>query len=122
MHAASNHYSVPPLMPLITGETKVNTITVTIAKGQQLPANAVLGRNDKGEYVLSDAAATDGSQVPDCILAYAVDAKSQAQSAGVCAAGCFNPAALYLGNGHTEQTLMQPFRERGIFLKTPSYK
>jgi hypothetical protein len=83
-----------------------------------LPRGSVLGRiTDDGRYQLSAAKATDGSEIPDTILAETVDTTHGDQQALVYLAGEFNTHALHLGEGHTVDTISQPLRLHSIFLR-----
>lgn len=52
-----------------------------------------------GKFVLSAAAASDGSETPDAILAETVDASAEDKQAVVYFSGEFNENALTLGTG-----------------------
>ena len=73
---------------------------------------------DTKKYVKSASGASDGSQVPNAILAEAV-----ATSAGVEAAataylsGEFNENAITLGTGHTLDSVREGLRDKNIYLK-----
>lgn len=104
---------------LIAGRLQLVTDTVTVAAGQVLGRGAVLGKiTATGKYVLSTAAANDGSQVPSIILADAVDASGGDKLAGVYLAGEFNAGKLILGAGHTIASIKDTLRDAGIYLKT----
>ncbi|MCX4025173.1 head decoration protein [Spartinivicinus marinus] len=120
MIADSQHHSIAAQPIIITGNQPITTVTVTIAKGQKLKPYSVLGRDNKGQYRLSDKNANDGSEVPDCVLPYGMDTTSKETTAGVYTSICLNPAILNLGPGHTTDTVFQPLRERGILLQAPS--
>ncbi|WP_176086959.1 head decoration protein [Martelella sp. HB161492] len=99
---------------LIVSDIPVTTRTVTIASGQVLDRGAVLGEiTASAKHILSAAAAGDGSETPDCVLAFDVDATGgdvQAQayfSAGVAA------DKLSFGDGHDATTVEQAFRRNG---------
>lgn len=109
---------------LIGGDKKLVTTTVTIAAGQVLVRGSVLGQitaggATQGQYNLSVAAATDGSQTPICILVDSIDTTAGANTAGVYLEGEFNSAALTLGAGQTIASIRQFLRPIGIHLKTP---
>lgn len=104
---------------LIAGRFPLVTDTLTILSGQVLPRGAVLGKvTASGKYILSLAAANDGSQTPSVILADAVDATGGDKLAGVYLAGEFNAAKLILGAGHTVASIKDTLRDAGIYLKT----
>ena len=103
---------------LIAGDFPVVTDTVTIAAGQVLQRGAVLGKiTASGQYVLSDAGATDGSQTPDAILAEDVDATGGDVQAPVYLTGSFNARRLQLGAGHTIAGVKTALRAKSIFIK-----
>jgi hypothetical protein len=91
---------------------------VTLAGGQGvLPRGTVLGRiTASGKYVKSTAAANDGSQVPDLILAEAVDTTDGDKQELSYARGDFNSRALTLGAGHTVAGITEALRAKGITL------
>ena len=89
---------------------------VTIDAGV-LARGAVLGKiTAGGKYILSASAAVDGSQVPDAILAHAVDATAADQEAMVYMRGDFAEGALVLGAGHTADSIREGLRDKGITL------
>jgi hypothetical protein len=69
-----------------------------------------------GQYVLSLAAAVDGSQVPMCILVEATDATSGAVATIGYFRGRFAQAAVTLGAGQTIAGILEGLREKGIDL------
>ena len=90
---------------------------VTVASGQSLVRGAVLGKvTASGKYVLSTAAATDGSQAPDLILAEDCDASAADKAVLAYARGDFNSRALTLGAGHTVASITEGLRAKGITL------
>ena len=92
---------------------------VTVLAGQVLPRGAVLGTiTASGKTILSLAAAADGSQTPDLILAEAVDATGADATALAYARGDFNAGALTLGTGHTVASIREGLRAKGITLLT----
>lgn len=103
---------------LFAGSFPVVTDQVTIASGQNLKRGAVLGKiTASGQYVLSDAGATDGSQTPVAILAEDVDASSGDKEATVYLTGEFNARRITYGSGHTVATVKDALRQVGIFIK-----
>jgi hypothetical protein len=82
-----------------------DSFTITVAAGA-------------GTYKLSAAAAADGSQVPDAILAQDCDASGGATEALVYIRGDFNESALTLGAGHTVDSIREGLRQKGIHLVT----
>lgn len=84
-----------------------------------LKRGALLGRvTATGKYILSLAAAADGSQTPVAILAEDADATSADQSTVAYLTGEFNTAAITFGTGHTASSVASGLRDLGIFLKT----
>ncbi|MFQ5460603.1 MAG: head decoration protein [Anaerolineae bacterium] len=105
---------------LIAGDLKLVTDTVTVAAGQNLLRGALLGRvTGSGEYVLSLAAAADGSQTPVAILVADTDASAGALTAGVYLSGEFNENAVTFGTGHTAAGVKDALRDLNIYLKSP---
>jgi hypothetical protein len=80
-----------------------DTITVTVAAGS-------------GKYVLSLAAAADGSQVPDAILAHDCDATSADKDTVAYKGGWFNAGRVTYGTGHTAASVREALRDKGIML------
>ncbi|MEV5033674.1 head decoration protein [Sphingobium sp. LMC3-1-1.1] len=69
-----------------------------------------------GKYKLSLAAAVDGSEVPDLILSYDVDATDGDVEAIAYETGNFASTALTLGTGHTIASIRAGLREKGIII------
>ena len=91
---------------------------VNIAAGEVLPRGALLGKvSASGEYRLSLAAETDGSETPDAILVDDVDASAGATEAMIYLRGDFHAPALTLGTGHTLDSVFEGLRGKGIFVK-----
>ncbi len=102
---------------LIAGEFPRICKVVTITGGVLLQQGSVLGRIDSsGDYKLSDAGATDGSQIPDAILLHETDASSGDVKAHAYFSGEFNSHVLNLGAGHTLDSVTLSFRGRSIFI------
>lgn len=116
----SAHFSTQSFTPkeIIAGDFPLVTNHVTIASGQSLQRGAVLGKvTASGHYVLSVAAADDGSQNPVAILATEeVDASAGAAGAGVYVTGQFNAAHLTFGAGHTAASTRAALRDAGIHI------
>jgi len=91
-----------------------------ISGGQgALKRGAVLGKvTATGEFVLSAAAATDGSEVPDRILAEDVDTTAGDVEAITFIAGKFNGKALILGAGHTLASIEAGLRDKNIYFES----
>lgn len=91
---------------------------VTILSGQaNLKRGSVLGKiTSGGKYVLSLSGSSDGSQVPDLILAEDCDATSGDKIALAYVRGDFNANALTLGTAHTVASITEGLRAKGITL------
>lgn len=104
---------------LIAGDHPVMTKTVTIKEGEDLKRGAVLGKDGDGKYLLSLAAASDGSEDPVAILAQDVDASDADTEAGIYEAGEFNEDALTFGDGHDADSVRDDLRALSIYLRKP---
>lgn len=104
---------------LIAG-TAVNAVTESIVLDTgNLTRGALLGRvTATGKYILSLAAASDGSEVPRAILADDTNATSADKTTVAYMTGEFNTAAITFGTGHTAGSVKDGLRDLGIFLKT----
>jgi hypothetical protein len=103
---------------LVAGEYPRVRVRVTIAAGQNLQKNSVLGRvTAGGKFVLSASAAADGSQAPVAVLPEAVDATGGDRTADVYLTGEFAKSALVLGAGHTAAAIEWGLTARGIYLR-----
>ena len=90
---------------------------VTVLTGQVLSRGAVLGTiTASGKAILSLAAAADGSQTPDLLLAEDVDATDSDVTALAYERGDFNALAVTLGTGHTVASVREGLRAKGITL------
>jgi hypothetical protein len=103
----------------VLGHHRARKVTIKSGAGK-LDAATVLGQitADK-KYIKSLAAATDGSQVVDAILAEDVDATSADVEAIVYIAGEFDQDALILGAGHTLGSIDAACRDKSIWLVKP---
>lgn len=91
--------------------------SITLLSGQNLARGALLGRiTASGKYVLSLAAAGDGSQVPVAILA--VDTNATGGDKVTCAyfRGDFQADAVTYGTGHTAASTKAGLRTLNIEL------
>lgn len=105
---------------LHAGDFPIRTLDVTIASGQNLARGALLGRiTASGKYVLSLAAAADGSQNPVAILAEDVDASAGDKKGIVYVSGDFNEDAIIYGTGHTADSVRAGLRDLNIYLHKP---
>ncbi|CCD94674.1 conserved hypothetical protein [Bradyrhizobium sp. ORS 375] len=101
------------------GHTRARVVTIKAGAGK-LDAATVLGMiTADTKYIKSVKAANDGSQVPDAILADAVDATSADVQAVVYIAGEFDQDKLILGAGHTLGSVDAVFRTKSIWLVKP---
>lgn len=106
---------------LHAGDFPIRTLDVTIASGQNLTRGALLGKiTASGKYVLSLAAAIDGSQTPVAILAEDVDATGGDKSGIVYISGDFNENAITYGTGHTADSVRAGLRDLNIYLHKPT--
>lgn len=103
---------------LFDRETITRKVTIKSGAGA-LARGALLGEvtADK-KYLLSLAAATDGSETPDAILLHAVDATASDQEAIVAIKGRFASAGVIFGAGHTAASVDRALRDRNIYLET----
>jgi hypothetical protein len=101
------------------GHTRARKAVIKSGAGV-LAAATVLGQvtADK-KYLKSLAAANDGSQVVDAILAEPVDATSADVEAIIYIAGEFDQGKLILGTGHTLGSIDATFRDKSIWLVKP---
>lgn len=103
---------------LSAGDFPVVLDSVTIAAGQVLPRGAVLGQvTASGEYVLSLAAATDGSEDPSVVLDEAIDTTDAAAPALVRLTGEVLGSQLTLGTGHTLASVKAVLRPLSLFVR-----
>lgn len=102
---------------LIVNSDDVIMRKITVLAGQNLVRGAVLGKvSASGKYVLSAAAAGDGSQAPDCILVDATDATGGDKEAiGIFKASVLE-SKLTLGAGHTLDSIREGLRVKSIHL------
>jgi hypothetical protein len=92
-----------------------NTKKVTLLAGAVYPIGAVLGIIDASKKAnISAAAATDGSQAPQYVLSYSVDATGGDVDAMVIETGDLIGSQLVLGAGHTLASIRAGLRGKGI--------
>jgi hypothetical protein len=102
---------------LIAGDEEILSRKVTILTGQTLVRGAVLGKiTASGKYILSLSGASDGSEVPDAVLAQDVDATAADKEAMAYFTGRFNQDALTIGTAHTAASIREGLRVKGIQL------
>lgn len=118
MHAQITNEGTYAPLDLFAGEFPRVTRSVTLAAGSgTLAAGSVLGRvTSSGEYVLSDASATNGSEDPVVILAHDVTLGTSQVEAIVYLTGEFRSEALTFGAGHTAGSTRAPLRALSIFI------
>lgn len=103
---------------LAAGDFPVVMDTGAIAAGQNLKRGAVLGQvTASKEYLLSKAAADDGSEVPVAILDQDVDATGGAQTAPIRLTGQVLASQLHLGEGVTLAAAKSALRTLCIFIR-----
>lgn len=102
---------------LFAGDFPIVTRKVTIPAGAALSQGAVLGKiTASGKYVLSVAAAGDGSEAPKAVLAEDVAASGSDREAIVYLTGQYIPGALTFGAGHTAASTRDALRLFSIFV------
>lgn len=112
--AGSATQSSPVANSLIRSGSPV-TRKVTLLAGSVYASGSVLGTiTASKKATLSLAAAGDGSQTPDFVLPYGVDATAGDVDAIVYETGNLNGEALVLGAGHTLATIREGLRDKGI--------
>lgn len=90
---------------------------IIVVSGQNLVRGAVIGKiTASGKYALSLSTATDGSEVPDLILAETTDASGADASALAYSRGDFTTQALTIGASHTAASITEGLRTKGIVL------
>lgn len=105
---------------LLVGDYPVAVRPVVLAGGQGiLKRGSVLGVAN-GKYLLSESAASDGSEVPALVLAIDVDTTAGDVTKDAYASGSFDAAKLFYGTGHTSATVEAAFRTAAapLFLRT----
>lgn len=114
-YVADNLFAGTQVQPVVADE-------VVLDKGidGEVVRGTVLGRiTASGNYVPVDSTATDGSEVPACILAETVTVSSTADKpAPAYFTGEFNQDALVFGGSDTFEDHKEALRARGIFLKS----
>ena len=92
-----------------------NTKKVTLLAGAIYPIGAVLGIVDATKKAnISAAAANDGSQTPQYVLSYTVDATGGDVEAMAIETGDLIGSQLVLGAGHTLASIRAGFRDKSI--------
>ena len=102
----------------LLGEGPHKTQAVTIISGQNVARGAVLGQiTASGKYTLSASASVDGSEDPRAVLAVDVDATGGDTEGQVIVHGEVNENALVFGTDHDADSVREPLRALGIFVK-----
>lgn len=92
---------------------------VTIAQGAAYQRGTLMGKvTATGKWVVSTAAATDGSQDPRGVLLHDADATAGDVEAIVGRVGRCSKSAVILGAGHTLASVDDALIDRGIILET----
>jgi hypothetical protein len=90
---------------------------ITVVSGQNLVRGTVIGKiTASGKYTTSLSASTDGSQVPDFILAEDCNATAGEKIALAYSRGDFNAQGLTIGTGHTIASIKEGLRVKNIIL------
>ena len=111
--SASTTQSTAPVTLIRSGTP--NTKKVTLLGGAVYPIGSVLGVvTVGGRAVLSAAAANDGSQTPQYVLHYTVDATAGDVEAIAIETGDLIGSQLVLGAGHTLASIRPGLRDKGI--------
>lgn len=93
---------------------------ITLISGQTLTRGTVLGLiTASGKYTKSLSASSDGSQVPDLILAEDCDASGGDKVTVAYYQATVNESALTLGSAHTPASIREGLRVKGIQLVLP---
>lgn len=89
-----------------------------VAADQVLKRGSVLGQaTDSGEYLLCDAAATDGSETPSAILEMDVDTTDGALATPIRLTGEVLASQLTLGAGHSLAQIKAALRPLCLFVR-----
>lgn len=100
--AGFTDYTSIPNDNLVAGDGDTFAEVGVLVSGQNLKRGALLGRiTTGGKYALALSASSDGSQVPNAILAEDCDATAADKETVVYKAGEFNSNAVILGTGIT---------------------
>ena len=107
-----------PGQALIVGGDDTISRQITLGAGN-LARGALLGKvTASGAYILSLAAAADGSQTPVAILAEDTDASGGAKVTVAYLAGTFDENVVVFGTGHTPASTRDALRGIGINLQS----
>lgn len=119
MYASAKTEGIYSSDTLIEGDCDcMATKKVTMKAGAAYQRGALIGRiTATNKWVLSTAAAADGSEVPRAILADNVDATAADTEGMVYLSGSFNPDVMIFGAGHTAQSVEDGLRNLSIYLR-----
>lgn len=117
----SDAVASPVYVELIAGDPcHLITRKGTLASGQNLKRGALLGQiTAGGKYVLSLAAAANGSEDPVAVLVHDTDATAADTEILFYERGDFNQSAVTFGTGHTADSTRAALRTLGIFFIKP---
>lgn len=100
------------------GSFPIVTETVTLLAGRVYKKNTLLGKiTASKKLTISLSAASDGSEVPDVILAEDVDATESDKIGVVYKSVEINKNSVVVGAGHTIDSVKDILRGKSIFLK-----
>ena len=116
MTASATYYEYE-VNEILTGAYPALPVMIVLAAGQNLPEGALIGKiTASGKYVLSLAAATDGSEVPVAITSTPIDASSADEKGVAYVSGQFVTRHLTFGTGHTVASVKDGLRDLNIYL------
>lgn len=101
---------------LVIGEYRARKVTIKAGAGVRSRGDFLGKVTADNKYILSVAAANDGSQFLDGILSENVDATSADVEAVVYICGDFDVDAVTFGAGHTAANADRQLRQLGFFL------
>ena len=102
---------------LIAGDYPLKAVEITVKSGQDLSRGALLGQVTADQkYILSLAAASDGSEVPVAVLCDDIDASGGDVVATAYVKGQFNYNQITFGTGHTYDSVKEALAQKGILL------
>ena len=103
-----------------TGSDETKTTLVKIAATQTIPARTPLGQNaTTGLFHVYDADATDGTELPVYLTAFAVDTTGGAASFQVIKSGTFNPDLVNWNDSEIDLVKATAFVGTPISLQAP---
>lgn len=104
---------------LIAGDTMPRVTTdVVIAASQTIVRGSLLGRiTANGQWVLSLAGSSDGSQIPRAVAAAAITTTGATAEVAAYRTGEFSEAAITFGTGHTAASVREGLADLNIYLR-----